>query len=71
MEYRAYTVGSDGHLSIPRILECADDAEAIAAVKGFLNGGPVELWEGARLVVWCERFDDQTVVLMPEQLQRA
>jgi len=37
-------------------------------VKGFLNGKPVELWEGARLVVWCERFDDGTVVLRPDQL---
>jgi hypothetical protein len=71
MEYRAYTVGHDGHLGVPRILECADDDEAIATVKGFLNGKPVELWEGARLVVWCERFDEQIVVLMPDQLRSA
>jgi hypothetical protein len=71
MEYRAYTVGHDGHLSAPKILDCADDEQAIATVKGFLNGKPVELWEGARLVVWCERFDDDLVILRPEQLQSA
>ena len=69
MEYRAYTVNYDGHLNPPRVLECADDGEAIAQVKVSLNGQPIELWQGTRLVGWCERIDDTAIVLSPEQKQ--
>ena len=67
MEYRAYTVNHDGHLNPPRVFDCADDQEAIAQVKGYLNGKPIELWQGDRLVGWCERFDDKAVVFCTER----
>jgi hypothetical protein len=63
MQYRAYTVGDDGHLAPPRVFECGSDDEAIAVVRGFLNGKPVELWQGDRMVVWCENIDDQFMAL--------
>ena len=68
MEYRAYKVGDDGHLGVPTLFECDDDDAAVATVKSMLNGKPVELWQGTRLVVWCERFDDQIVALRPYEL---
>ena len=49
-EYRAYTVGSDGHFIGFKMLECADDAEAIEQATQLLGPHPIELWSGARLV---------------------
>ena len=49
-EYRAYTVGSDGHFLGYEPLICADDAEAIAKAKRLVGDNDVELWSGARLV---------------------
>jgi hypothetical protein len=48
--YRAYAIRDDGHLMPATDLECATDQEAITTVKGFLNGQPVELWLGTRLI---------------------
>ena len=53
-EYRAYTVGSDGHFIGFEPLVCADDAEAIQKTKRFVDGHDVELWSGSRLVVRLE-----------------
>jgi hypothetical protein len=50
-EYRAYTVGSDGHFIGFDPLVCADDAEAIEKAKHLVDGHDVELWSGARLVI--------------------
>lgn len=67
MEYRAYTVNYDGFLNPPRVFECVDDQEAIAQVKGYLNGQPIELWQGERLVGWCERINDKAVIFSPDR----
>lgn len=49
-EYRAYTVGEDGHFIGFEPLVCADDAEAISQALRLLNGHDIELWNGKRLV---------------------
>jgi hypothetical protein len=48
-EYRAYSVGRDGHFDGIERPTCADDAEAIEKAKQLVDGQDVELWEGARL----------------------
>jgi hypothetical protein len=50
-EYRAYTVGIDGHFVGYQPLVCADDAEAITKAKRLVDGHDIELWNGARLVI--------------------
>jgi hypothetical protein len=42
-EYRAYTVGDDGHFSGYEPFVCGDDAEAIEMARRFSNGHDVEL----------------------------
>jgi hypothetical protein len=49
-DYRAYTVGLDGHFVGIEPLTCADDAEAIEKAKGLVDGHDVELWSGERFV---------------------
>jgi hypothetical protein len=49
-EYRAYTVGADGHFIGFEPLVCADDAEATERAQRLVNGHDVELWTGPRLV---------------------
>jgi hypothetical protein len=48
IEYRAYTVGSDGHFVDFRALVCADDAEAIEKTKRLVDGHDIELWNPAQ-----------------------
>jgi hypothetical protein len=50
-EYRAFTVGRDGHFLGFEPLICADDAEAIAQAKHLVGIHDVELWSGDRLVI--------------------
>jgi hypothetical protein len=45
-EYRAYTVGFDGHFASFEPLVCHDDAEAIAKARSLVNGCDVEVWSG-------------------------
>jgi hypothetical protein len=37
-----------------QIIECADDAEARAQARQYVEGGAVELWQDARLVLRLE-----------------
>jgi hypothetical protein len=50
-EYRAYTVGSDGHFMGFEPLTCTDDAEAIGKTKWLVHDHDIELWCGTRLVI--------------------
>jgi hypothetical protein len=50
-DYRAYTVGRDGHFIGFEPLVCGDDAEAIEKAKRLVGACDVELWCGLRLVV--------------------
>jgi hypothetical protein len=51
VDYRAYTVGADGHFIGFEPMICADDVEAIEKAKRLVDGHDVELWSGARLVI--------------------
>ena len=53
-EYRAYTLGTDGHFVDFEALNCADDPEAIAKAKCLVDGHDVELWSGERFVIQLE-----------------
>jgi hypothetical protein len=50
-EYRAYTVGIDGHFTGFEPLVCADDTEATEQARRLVEGCNVELWCGERLVI--------------------
>jgi hypothetical protein len=50
-EYRAFTVGIDGHFNGFEPLVCADDAEAIARAERLLADHDIELWSGGRLII--------------------
>lgn len=50
-EYRAYLIGSDGHIQGYEPLICPDDDAAIAAAKRLVDSHDVELWEGTRKVI--------------------
>jgi hypothetical protein len=50
-EYRAYTVGRDGHFIGFEPMVCADDVEATERAKRLVDRFDVELWTGKRLVI--------------------
>jgi hypothetical protein len=50
-EYRAYIVGSDGHIFNAVDLECPDDAEAMKQAEQLVDGHDVELWQRARRII--------------------
>jgi hypothetical protein len=49
-EYRAYSVGEDGHFIGFEPLVCVNDAEAIEKAGRLVVGHDVELWNGERFV---------------------
>ncbi|MGY4311090.1 hypothetical protein [Bradyrhizobium sp. JR3.5] len=53
-EYRAYTVGPDGHITASRAFKCADDSEAVVWAKQLIDGYDIELWSGKRFVIRLE-----------------
>ena len=48
--YRAYLIGSDGHIIHRVELECADDEAANERAKLLVDRHDVELWDGPRMV---------------------
>ncbi|WP_338832245.1 hypothetical protein [Bradyrhizobium sp. 27S5] len=53
--YRAYFVGTDGHMIGREDMICASDAEAIALATKFTDKHAVEVWDGDRLVTKLAR----------------
>jgi hypothetical protein len=50
-QFRIFTVGPDGHFSGPaRVVECADDKQAIRQARQFVDGLDVEVWESGRFI---------------------
>jgi hypothetical protein len=49
-DYRAYTVGDDGHFNGYEPLVCADDQAAITKARTLARHYDVELWCGSMLV---------------------
>jgi hypothetical protein len=57
-EYRAYTVGVDGHFVGFKALVCADDVEAINEANRLVDGHDIELWSGDRFLIRLNRRTD-------------
>ena len=53
-DYRAYTVGTDGHFIGFTPLVCTDDADAIEQAKQLFEGLVIEIWIGERIVARLE-----------------
>ena len=49
-DYRAYTIGEDGHIMDGESFQAIDDIAAIAHAMRFVEGRDVEVWEGGRKV---------------------
>jgi hypothetical protein len=49
-EYRAYTVGPDGHFKYARDFVAVNDDAALEHARQFVDGHDVEMWSGARLI---------------------
>ncbi len=49
-DYRAYSVGLDGHFISFDAIICANDEDAIEKAKRYVDGHDIELWCGDRLV---------------------
>jgi hypothetical protein len=50
-DYRAYTVGLDGHFVGYQPLVCADDSEATEKARRLVDGHDIELWSGDRFIM--------------------
>ena len=50
-EYKAYSVGEDGHFLQYRAFVCANDADAIVWAKQLQDGHPIELWNKERFII--------------------
>ena len=44
-EFRAYVIGSDGHIKLSIDLICADDDAAKERAKALVDGHDIELWQ--------------------------
>jgi hypothetical protein len=50
-EYRAYIMGSDGHIERRVDLICRDENTAKEQAKQLVDGRDVELWQGPRKLI--------------------
>ena len=49
-EYRAYTIGADGHIQRCVDLTATDELMAREQAKGLVGGNDVELWLGTKCI---------------------
>jgi hypothetical protein len=61
-EYRAYTVGIDGHFIGFEPLICRDDDDAVANAKRLVDSHDVEVWSGPRFVIRLTHTPDNARV---------
>ena len=52
--YRAFIIGSDGHVTFRIDLFCSSEADAKKRTKQLVDGRAVELWDGSCMI---ERFE--------------
>ena|GEM_PF-3527218 len=50
-DYRAYTIGSDGHFIDYQGFACDNDADATEWARQLTDGHDIELWSGGRFVI--------------------
>ena len=53
-DYRAYSIGQDGHFNDYKARSCDEDRDAIEWARQLVIGHAIELWCGARFVVKLE-----------------
>jgi hypothetical protein len=51
IEYRAFTLGEDDHITASRAVTCSNDGDAIIWAKQLIDGHDIELWHGDRFVI--------------------
>lgn len=51
VEYRAYFITEDDHFQKVRVLNCPDDATAMAQAEALLDGHDIELGQLDRMVI--------------------
>jgi hypothetical protein len=57
--YRVYKIDPNGHISAPpELIECADDAAAVAEARKYVDGHDIELWDNGRRVAVFSRTTD-------------
>ena len=61
-DYRAYTIGHDGHFSDCEARSCDEDSDAIDWAKKLVTDFAIELWCGERFVA---KFDPKPGVAGP------
>jgi hypothetical protein len=50
-DYRIYTLAEGGYIAwAPEVVDCANDSAAIEQAKKMLDGHPIQIWDGPRLV---------------------
>jgi photosystem II stability/assembly factor-like uncharacterized protein len=62
-DYRAYTVGSDGHFVRYRAFACETDDDAIVWAKQLVDAAAVEFWNQDRFVARLEPRDQPSSLL--------
>ena len=51
-DYRLYTLAEGGLVTwAPEVVDCANDSAAIEQAKKMLDGHPIQIWDGPRLVI--------------------
>jgi hypothetical protein len=53
--YRAYIIGSDGHIARAIDLHCENDDDAKLHARQLVDGHDVELWRGEQRLAMFER----------------
>ena len=48
--YRFYSLGRDNRIVSAQNVDCRDDLDALEAGEKASGDGPIEIWEGKRLV---------------------
>jgi hypothetical protein len=54
-EYRAFTMGTDGHFVGFEPIVCDTDEQAVERAKRLLDGHDIEVWRADRLVIHLKR----------------
>lgn len=57
IDYHVYMIGDDGHINMRIDLQCESDADAKDRAQGLVDGHPLELWRGDKLL---DRFEPET-----------
>ena len=66
-EYRAYILGSNGHVRRRIDFLCEEDESAKEYTKQLVNGHDVEVWQGGRRVAAFEHKPEKASSAIPHE----